>query len=76
MQAQHGEECDDGNQIVTDTCLSKFSFVKGAKSHKGIVIQYTALKNENHCPAGGPMSPDMLVPWGVLICKGNEGNGI
>lgn len=23
VQAQHGEECDDGNQIVTDACLSE-----------------------------------------------------
>lgn len=22
VQPQHGEECDDGNQIVTDACLS------------------------------------------------------
>ncbi len=23
VQAQHGEECDDGNQFVTDACLSE-----------------------------------------------------
>lgn len=23
VQAQNGEECDDGNQIVTDACLSE-----------------------------------------------------
>ena len=23
VQAQDGEECDDGNQIVTDACLSE-----------------------------------------------------
>lgn len=25
MQIQHGEECDDGNQIVTDACLSELN---------------------------------------------------
>lgn len=26
VQSQHGEECDDGNQMVTDACLSTLTF--------------------------------------------------
>lgn len=28
VQSQHGEECDDGNQIVTDACLSTLTFAR------------------------------------------------
>lgn len=34
VQAQYGEECDDGNQIVTDACLSEScAFQTKAKIH-------------------------------------------
>ncbi|XP_039876411.1 acetylcholinesterase collagenic tail peptide isoform X1 [Simochromis diagramma] len=37
VQAQHGEECDDGNQIVTDSCLNcKWAYCGDGYRHEGI----------------------------------------
>ncbi|KAF3833719.1 hypothetical protein F7725_024923, partial [Dissostichus mawsoni] len=37
VQAQHGEECDDGNQIVTDACLNcKWAYCGDGYRHDGI----------------------------------------
>ncbi|XP_068431778.1 acetylcholinesterase collagenic tail peptide-like [Clinocottus analis] len=37
VQPQHGEECDDGNQIVTDTCLNcKWAYCGDGYRHDGI----------------------------------------
>lgn len=44
---------------------------KGAKSRKDIVRQCTAQKNENHCPAGGPMSSRCADANGSV--EGDEG---
>ncbi|KAM9737218.1 LOW QUALITY PROTEIN: uncharacterized protein ACNS7B_012969 [Menidia menidia] len=37
VQAQHGEECDDGNQIVTDACLNcKWAYCGDGYRHEGM----------------------------------------
>ncbi|MEQ2240293.1 hypothetical protein ILYODFUR_013258 [Ilyodon furcidens] len=37
VQVQHGEECDDGNQIVTDSCLNcKWAYCGDGYRHEGI----------------------------------------
>ncbi|KAM9838617.1 uncharacterized protein ACBR49_017314 [Aulostomus maculatus] len=37
VQAQHGEECDDGNQIVTDFCLNcKWAYCGDGYRHEGM----------------------------------------
>ncbi|TNN88154.1 Acetylcholinesterase collagenic tail peptide [Liparis tanakae] len=37
VQAQHAEECDDGNQIVTDACLDcKWAYCGDGYRHDGI----------------------------------------
>uniref|UniRef100_A0A3Q2DYZ2 Wu:fc38h03 n=1 Tax=Cyprinodon variegatus TaxID=28743 RepID=A0A3Q2DYZ2_CYPVA len=37
VQVQHGEECDDGNQIVTDACLNcKWAYCGDGYRHEGI----------------------------------------
>uniref|UniRef100_A0A3P8TVL6 Collagen like tail subunit of asymmetric acetylcholinesterase n=1 Tax=Amphiprion percula TaxID=161767 RepID=A0A3P8TVL6_AMPPE len=37
VQAQHGEECDDGNQIVTDACLDcKWAYCGDGYRHEGM----------------------------------------
>ncbi|KAM4550271.1 uncharacterized protein V3H82_019420 [Fundulus diaphanus] len=37
VQAQHGEECDDGNQMVTDACLNcKWAYCGDGYRHEGI----------------------------------------
>ncbi|XP_054619875.1 acetylcholinesterase collagenic tail peptide isoform X1 [Dunckerocampus dactyliophorus] len=37
VQAQHGEECDDGNQIVTDSCLNcKWAYCGDGYRHEGM----------------------------------------
>ncbi|XP_053718368.1 acetylcholinesterase collagenic tail peptide-like [Synchiropus splendidus] len=37
VQAQHGEECDDGNHIVTDSCLNcKWAYCGDGYRHEGI----------------------------------------
>ncbi|XP_071775356.1 uncharacterized protein LOC139927202 [Centroberyx gerrardi] len=37
VQAQHGEECDDGNKIVTDACLNcKWAFCGDGYRHEGM----------------------------------------
>ncbi|XP_028317021.1 acetylcholinesterase collagenic tail peptide-like isoform X2 [Gouania willdenowi] len=37
VQAQHGEECDDGNQIVTDACLNcKWAYCGDSYRHEGM----------------------------------------
>ncbi|XP_041823041.1 acetylcholinesterase collagenic tail peptide isoform X2 [Melanotaenia boesemani] len=37
VQAQHGEECDDGNQIVTDACFNcKWAYCGDGYRHEGM----------------------------------------
>ncbi|XP_036070239.1 acetylcholinesterase collagenic tail peptide isoform X1 [Oryzias melastigma] len=37
VQAQHGEECDDGNQIATDSCLNcKWAYCGDGYRHEGM----------------------------------------
>eukprot|EP00066_Takifugu_rubripes_P018161 XP_011607427.1 PREDICTED: acetylcholinesterase collagenic tail peptide-like [Takifugu rubripes] len=37
VQSQHGEECDDGNQIVTDACLNcKWAYCGDGYRHEGM----------------------------------------
>uniref|UniRef100_A0A3Q2PJW0 Collagen like tail subunit of asymmetric acetylcholinesterase n=1 Tax=Fundulus heteroclitus TaxID=8078 RepID=A0A3Q2PJW0_FUNHE len=37
VQVQHGEECDDGNQMVTDACLNcKWAYCGDGYRHEGI----------------------------------------
>ncbi|XP_060949176.1 acetylcholinesterase collagenic tail peptide-like [Limanda limanda] len=37
VQAQHGEECDDGNQLVTDACLNcKWAYCGDGYRHEGM----------------------------------------
>ncbi|XP_008329687.1 acetylcholinesterase collagenic tail peptide [Cynoglossus semilaevis] len=37
VQSQHGEECDDGNQIVTDSCLNcKWAYCGDGYRHEGM----------------------------------------
>ncbi|XP_043993770.1 acetylcholinesterase collagenic tail peptide-like isoform X2 [Gambusia affinis] len=37
VQVQHGEECDDGNQVVTDACLNcKWAYCGDGYRHEGI----------------------------------------
>ncbi|KAM3596916.1 uncharacterized protein V6R79_022881 [Siganus canaliculatus] len=37
VQAEHGEECDDGNQIVTDACLNcKWAYCGDGYRHEGM----------------------------------------
>lgn len=37
VQAQHGEECDDGNQIVSDSCLNcKWAYCGDGYLHEGM----------------------------------------
>ncbi|XP_013866681.1 acetylcholinesterase collagenic tail peptide [Austrofundulus limnaeus] len=37
VQTQHGEECDDGNQIVTDACLNcKWAYCGDGYRHEGM----------------------------------------